>query len=428
MSEPVFPFSQYEAAIQLRQKLLAEAIRNGQQDYQANNGSMVSGHYVAPSWAQNLSGALKPRQFLEDANRLQQMQQQYANADQAAAMRHQQQMPVTTPERSGPVDPNNPQELAPIVPSSQDKMNWAQKGMAIPSRKALLSKFLDDQLLEEPVRAEQRVHQKALRDDALKVARERNSLDYQVKMETLEDKRKGLEATLQQRNLDREYRADIARQHNETLLEIARMKGAATVGSKPTAAETKADAAQTKVDTDAKEAISLLDDARKLIPGATGSYLGTAADEVGRFFGAGTGGAQKDAQLKTIAANLILKMPKLSGPQSDRDVNLYREAAGQLGDRTLPSSVKKAAVEQILDVYRRNGYAVPDAPATETKKPAPKQSRRETISKAVEAMDLSDNETWNSWGPSQQATMLEQIQKMPPGTVFTIGKQRYVAE
>lgn len=88
----------------------------------------------------------------------------------------------------------------------------------------------------------------------------------------------------------------------------------------------------------------LLDIADPLIDVATGSNAGAARDAVASFFGKATDGAQANAQLKVLQAGLMTSMPRMEGPQSDADVRLYREAAGQIGDPTVPAAIKKAAL------------------------------------------------------------------------------------
>jgi hypothetical protein len=46
-------------------------------------------------------------------------------------------------------------------------------------------------------------------------------------------------------------------------------------------------------------------------------------------------------------------MPRLEGPQSNLDQQLYREAAGQIGDPTVPKGTKKAALKTIRDIQSR---------------------------------------------------------------------------
>jgi hypothetical protein len=91
----------------------------------------------------------------------------------------------------------------------------------------------------------------------------------------------------------------------------------------------------------------ILDIAEPLIDEATGSGTGAGRDKLAAFFGVSTTGAQAIAQLLPLQAAIMLRQPRMEGPQSDRDVQLYREAAGQLGDPAVPNATKKAAVRTI---------------------------------------------------------------------------------
>lgn len=99
--------------------------------------------------------------------------------------------------------------------------------------------------------------------------------------------------------------------------------------------------------------LETLDLADPLIDSATGSATGAAADKVASFFGASLKGDQANAQLKVLQANLMTNMPRMEGPQSDRDVQLYREAAGEIGDPTVPRARKKAAVQMIRSLQTK---------------------------------------------------------------------------
>ena len=104
---------------------------------------------------------------------------------------------------------------------------------------------------------------------------------------------------------------------------------------------------------DANDAIALIEQAKKIIPNATGSYFGAGMDQVARVFGKSTDGDQAAAQLKALQGALVSKMPKMSGPQSDKDVQLYREMAGEIGDPTIPTSRKLAALKTIEEIQQR---------------------------------------------------------------------------
>jgi hypothetical protein len=112
---------------------------------------------------------------------------------------------------------------------------------------------------------------------------------------------------------------------------------------------------------DAVEALNLIDQARKVIPQATGSGIGQGVDAVGRFFGKSTQGDTAIGQLQALEGALVAKMPKMSGPQSDKDVALYKQMAGVIGDPSIPQDRKLAALSQIEEIQRR--YAGDAAPA-----------------------------------------------------------------
>lgn len=144
----IYPFEQREMEIDRRRKLLAEELRRASAGYQPPQGQVVSGRYVPPAWSQNLSAALDPVAALRAA-RIHEAQlandiQNYANADRAAGQAHVAAKPQSVPPRQGPVDPNNPDELAAIEPSRQAMLEWAQSGTHIPSRKEVLAKIIED--------------------------------------------------------------------------------------------------------------------------------------------------------------------------------------------------------------------------------------------------------------------------------------------
>lgn len=104
---------------------------------------------------------------------------------------------------------------------------------------------------------------------------------------------------------------------------------------------------------DANDAITILNQAAPLIDKATASGVGNLADAAAGFIGKSTGGADAAAQLKVLGGSLVSKMPKMAGPQSDKDVLLYKEMAGRIGDPTVPRSQKKAAMQTIMDLQSK---------------------------------------------------------------------------
>lgn len=115
---------------------------------------------------------------------------------------------------------------------------------------------------------------------------------------------------------------------------------------------------------DANEALAIINQARKIIPKATGSYAGVAVDHIGRAFGGSTDGDIATGQLQALEGALVAKMPKMSGPQSDKDVALYKQMAGVIGDPTITRKRKLAALQTVEEIQRR--YAGPQQSAPQT--------------------------------------------------------------
>jgi hypothetical protein len=130
-------------------------------------------------------------------------------------------------------------------------------------------------------------------------------------------------------------------------------------------ADAKQSAEFLKKKTDASDVISLLDEVDALLPTSTGSLAGTIFDAVAGAVGNTPKGAESAQQLRMLQAALVLKMPKMSGPQSDRDVELYKQNVGKVGDSTLPIKIRQASASGLRKLYEK--YS--DAPASRTSAP-----------------------------------------------------------
>jgi hypothetical protein len=103
----------------------------------------------------------------------------------------------------------------------------------------------------------------------------------------------------------------------------------------------------------ATRVLALLEQAEKILPSATNSWAGAGADLGASVIGYGTKGAQGVGRLKAIEGALLSEMPRMEGPQSNYDVAMYRQAAGQIGDATTPNSIKKAAIATMREIQER---------------------------------------------------------------------------
>lgn len=97
----------------------------------------------------------------------------------------------------------------------------------------------------------------------------------------------------------------------------------------------------------------------------TGSLIGAAQDATFAAFGANRAGAKEADQLRAIGGALVSKMPRMEGPQSDRDVAMYREMAGEVGNDRLPVERRLAALKTVRDLHAKyeRGGEVPSGAA-----------------------------------------------------------------
>ena len=147
---------------------------------------------------------------------------------------------------------------------------------------------------------------------------------------------------------------------------IAKHQGA----GKPSATFEKGVADRKKSIRTMDEAITALEDITTgkdgedpLLKQATGSGIGRGVDWTASLFGHATDGAIAVGKLQPIA-DLVLKMvPRFEGPQSDKDTQSYKEAAGQLSNPAIPWPQKQAAAETILGLMkaRRNQFDMGDS-------------------------------------------------------------------
>lgn len=133
---------------------------------------------------------------------------------------------------------------------------------------------------------------------------------------------------------------------------------------------------QTKRDFNMQDTGAVIDEARAILtagnkpPGKgesaakpTASGVGTALDWAGSMIGVAPKGAAQADKLRAIAGVLTAKVPRMEGPQSDRDVALYKESAGRIGDSTLPIERRLAALATVEQLFRKYDKTSPQPQA-----------------------------------------------------------------
>lgn len=112
-----------------------------------------------------------------------------------------------------------------------------------------------------------------------------------------------------------------------------------------------------KTGRDAEGVKGILDIAEKLIPKSTASGIGTVVDAATGLVGVSTEGADTAESLRSLEGALIMKMPRMEGPQSNMDQQLYRQMAAKIGDSTVPVGRRMAALNTLRELTDK--YATP---------------------------------------------------------------------
>lgn len=305
-----------ERAKLARRRKIAESLL--QQPIEVIPGQMISGRYVAPNPGEYFNAAMQKVLASRDSNRLDQEEADLVKREAEMSNKMLSSIPAEGPERL------QAQIQAARNPSLRDLIKMQMTGDTTAAQR-------------EMTKEEKAADRQARREDlAIKL----NS-EAEIKRELA-----GESNTL---------RRDLANDSNSLRREIAQQ-----VHGK----DSKEAVAERARQNDAKDVLDLLDQATPLIPVATSSGIGALVDKAGNLVGKSSASGDAAAQLRSIEGMLVSKMPKMSGPQSDKDVLLYRQMAGQIGDPNVPVSQKQAAVKTIREINER--YSNPDIQRTQS--------------------------------------------------------------
>lgn len=110
----------------------------------------------------------------------------------------------------------------------------------------------------------------------------------------------------------------------------------------------------------AQDALPVIKEAELLLPKSSSGGLQAGFTYLTKQAGISTDMSKADAQLKILGAKLTAQVPRFEGPQSNVDVQAYREAAGAIADSTIPYADRMAAlntVKQLQAKYAPDLYA-----------------------------------------------------------------------
>jgi hypothetical protein len=147
--------------------------------------------------------------------------------------------------------------------------------------------------------------------------------------------------------------ANLAIQKAAAEAEIQRQKEVALAQQKPPAeAKGKNEAKDINSQKFADETYKIITPLNNSILQSTGSGLGAKVDDLAGYFGKSTTGAQNIAKLNVLGYQILSQVPRMEGSQSDIDVKMYKQAAGDLADRKAPVETRLAALQAIIEMMK----------------------------------------------------------------------------
>lgn len=338
---------------------LAEMLRAAGQNQP--QGQMVSGWYVAPSWSQNLNTALSGALGTYMGIKLDEEKKQQV-ADILRGMK--EGVPIEQPQM---IQNFNRIEQLGEGQTTQEPQNQLQKILASqrPSADQTQANAAVMPIQKQQFRPQTQDEQdisllKLAQLDPQTGAIYGNLLASRAAREEKRQQAIELEKLRQEGKMDYLRAAQMMKTPAaEPLVAVMGKDGSAqlvprsqAVGMTPFNAQTAGTGTGTPVgrQREATEAVDIVLKAAPLVRQATSSGIGAAVDWAGGLIGKSASSADKAAELKVLGGMLVSKMPKMSGPQSDKDVLLYKEMAGRIGDPTVPASQKESALQTIYDL------------------------------------------------------------------------------
>lgn len=378
-----------------REAELKEAAKAAREQV-APRGTMVSGHFVKPSLAQQLTPIAQQIALEFQKRGVEADQTGYDALEANAAQRHAAQRPA---------------DDAPV----QAKLAWAQQGARIPALRSLMLDYEKDLTINEPERVAVRAARKDDRAQAIAEAqrkqqddlaykRERDAGNEQLRRDLAGDSnelRRSLSAAVRASggggSTDKASNYQIVQDAQGNAVRVNKLTGEqfplGTIG-RETAGITKERQEQGEKVSNAKKALTDLAEAERLLPAATGSAAGSIRDTIAGAAGFSTEGAKAAARLDQIASTLAGQVPRLGGATSDKDLAFYKEQVGNIGDRSKPVGVRMAALKQVRKFMER--ASDPSAYASPTGRPASAgPSIREAVEAAAEQQSAPKVRTYN---------------------------------
>ena len=316
------------AQINLKRKLaLADSLRNTP----IPEGQMVSGRYVAPSWTQYLAGAMSKAMA---GSQERQAMKEYGDLQKARQTKMAEIL--SNPDINATI-----QGMTELDPNFGVKIAETRVAKALTPKEPNINKIDVDKFTPESVS---------------KFVQSGNYKDL-----VFNPNSKPITPYFQAIPTEQGYARFNARTGNMESIPVNGKIGVLPAAQSPAlqgeiAGAKTGSEAQAKREFNMSGASDTVDQAEKILTGKvkpTASGIGALTDYAGSVVGYAPKGAAEADQLKALGGQLVAKMPRMEGPQSDRDVQLYTQMAGQIGDPTIPVSRRLAALQTVRGIVQK---------------------------------------------------------------------------
>lgn len=106
----------------------------------------------------------------------------------------------------------------------------------------------------------------------------------------------------------------------------------------------------TKNNISAASVDDIINEAKPYVEKSPGGAYGLLSGKGKTAIGMSDEQTQANAKLSAIGGKLVMAMPRMEGPQSDKDALLYRQMAAEIGDPYVPPGDKLAAMQSIQEL------------------------------------------------------------------------------
>lgn len=122
----------------------------------------------------------------------------------------------------------------------------------------------------------------------------------------------------------------------------------------------EAEGAQDRKEVQAPAIDALIQEAKKILPNSTSGLGQQALTGAAKIVGTSTDSSKADARLKVLSAALTSTVPRFEGPQGVLDVELYKQAAADVANTSLPFEDRLAALDTMESLNKK--YLADESP------------------------------------------------------------------